>query len=111
MPRPGADPEGYVRVPGHGAVRLQIVPTITGLEGDPAADPGLTIRGTGFACGQTQVLVGGNPIPSGEILSLQCGTIQLKDAADERRAARGPHLGRREHDGHRPLKIASVAYS
>jgi hypothetical protein len=73
-----ADPDGYVRVPGHGAVRLQIVPTITALEGDPAADPGLTIRGTGFACGNTQVLVGGNALPDAEILSLQCGTIQVK---------------------------------
>jgi hypothetical protein len=73
-----ADPDGHVRVPGHGAVRLQIVPTITALEGDPAADPGLTIRGTGFACGNTQVLLGGNAIPDSEILSLQCGMIQLK---------------------------------
>jgi hypothetical protein len=73
-----ADPDGYVRVPGHGAVRLQIVPTVTALEGDPAADPGLTIRGTGFACGLTQVLIGGNVLPATEIFSLQCGTIQLK---------------------------------
>jgi hypothetical protein len=70
-----ADPKGWVRVPGHGSVELQIVPEITAITGNRAADPGPTIQGTGFACGLTEVLVDGAPA---EIQSLSCSQIVLK---------------------------------
>jgi hypothetical protein len=72
-----ADPGGWVRVPGHGSARLQIVPLITGLAGDRAANPDYTINGSGFACGDTQVLVNGVAEPAASILSLTCGSIHM----------------------------------
>jgi hypothetical protein len=53
------------------------VPAVTAFDGDRAADPQVTVRGTGFSCGQTEVLVNGQPVPSTEILSLTCGAIVL----------------------------------
>ena len=72
-----ADPGGWVHVPGHGSLRLQIVPLITSLAGDRAANPDYTINGSGFACGDTQVLVDGMVQPATSILSLSCGTIHM----------------------------------
>jgi hypothetical protein len=72
-----ADPGGFVHVPGHGSVRLQIVPEVTAIDGNRAADPDYTIRGSGFACGETQVLIDGVIQPSTSILSLSCGSMHM----------------------------------
>lgn len=69
-----ADPLGWVRVPGHGSLRLQIVPVITGLIGNRASSPDYTIIGSGFACNSTQVLVDGTlQTPS----SISCGALSM----------------------------------
>lgn len=73
-----SDPEGWVRVPGHGSARLQIVPTITSVLGDRSADPAPTLRGTGFACGVTEVLVDGTPLAASEVVSMTCSTLELR---------------------------------
>jgi len=72
-----ADPGGWVHVPGHGSARLQIVPEVTQIDGNRAADPDYYLRGTGFACGETQVLINGALEPATSILSLSCGTIHM----------------------------------
>ncbi len=73
-----ADPGGWVRIAGHGSARLQIVPAVTRIDGDRAAELEYTIRGTGFACGETQVLVNGVPQPATAMVSLTCGSIVMR---------------------------------
>ena len=69
-----AAPRGWVRVPGHGSAELQIVPAVTSFDGDRAADPDVTVRGNGFGCGQTDVLVNGAPVAAD---SVTCGSAHL----------------------------------
>ncbi len=45
-----------VRVPGHGCAALQVVPTISQLDPAAATFPQVTIRGAGFAPGETTVI-------------------------------------------------------
>ena len=45
-----------VRVPGHGCTTFQIVPIISQLDPATATFPQLTIRGAGFAPGETTVI-------------------------------------------------------
>jgi len=75
-------PRGWVRVPGHGSAELQVVPAITAFEGDRASEPDVVIRGTGFACGETDVLVNGAPVAAGRILAVTCGSVRLRDWPD-----------------------------
>ena len=72
-------PRGWVRVPGHGSAELQVVPTITSFDGDRASEPDVVIRGTGFACGETDVLVNGVPVAASRILGVTCGSVRLRD--------------------------------
>ena len=69
-----AAPRGWVRVPGHGSAELQIVPTVSSFDGDRAAEPDVTVRGNGFGCGQSDVLVGGSPVAAD---SVTCGSAHL----------------------------------
>ena len=72
-----ADPGGWVHIAGHGSARLQIVPEVTSIDGIRASEPDLYVRGSGFACGETQVLVDGVLQPATSILSLSCGSIHM----------------------------------
>jgi hypothetical protein len=72
-----ASPRGWVRVPGHGSAELQVVPVVTSFEGDRASEPYVTVRGTGFACGETQVVIGGTPLPAAEVQAVTCGSLRL----------------------------------
>ncbi len=72
-----ADPGGWVRVAGHGSARLQIVPEVTSIDGIRASEPDFTVRGSGFACGETQVLADGVLQPASSILSVSCGSIHM----------------------------------
>jgi hypothetical protein len=72
-----AHPDQQVRVPGHGCVRLLVVPTITSLDLDPAIAPGMLIKGTGFVCGATTVNVDGVAVPPSSVISVTCGLIHL----------------------------------
>ena len=72
-----ADPGGWVHIANHGSARLQIVPEVTSIDGIRASEPDFTVRGSGFACGETQVLVDGALLPATSILSLSCGSIHM----------------------------------
>jgi hypothetical protein len=72
-----AHPDQHVRVPGHGCVRLLVVPTITSLDLDPAIAPGMLIKGTGFVCGATRITFAGVEVAVGSIISVTCGLIHL----------------------------------
>jgi hypothetical protein len=72
-----AHPDQQIRVPGHGCVRLLVVPTITSLDFDPAIAPGMLIKGTGFVCGGTSVAFDGTAVDPGLIVSVTCSLIQL----------------------------------
>ena len=52
----GPTPVQRVRVPGHGCATLQVVPTISRLDPATVTFPQLTIRGAGFAPGETTVI-------------------------------------------------------
>jgi hypothetical protein len=70
-------PDQQIRVPGHGCVRLLVVPAITSLDLDPAIAPGMLIKGTGFVCGATTVNIDGVDVPPTSIISVTCGLIHL----------------------------------
>ena len=72
-----AHPDQQVRVPGHGCVRLLVIPTITSLDVDPAIAPGMLIKGTGFVCDGTSIEVDGAAVVPGLIVSVTCNLIQL----------------------------------
>jgi hypothetical protein len=66
-----------IRVPGHGSALLQIVPQITSLDRDPPAAPHTGINGSGFVCGDTEVLFDEAPVPPNQVLSVTCSAILL----------------------------------
>jgi hypothetical protein len=70
-------PRGWVRVPGHGSAELQVVPAVTSFEGDRASEPYVVVRGTGFACGETDVLVDGIPVAASSVTGVTCGSLRL----------------------------------
>ena len=72
-----AYPDQQVHVPGHGCVRLLIVPTITSLDLDPGIAPGMLIKGTGFVCGATRILFSGVEVAPGNIISVTCNLVHL----------------------------------
>ncbi len=72
-----ADSDQVVRVPGHGTARLLVVPLISSLDLDPTIAPTMLIKGSGFVCGATEILVGGVPVPASQVVSVTCGLIQL----------------------------------
>jgi hypothetical protein len=74
---PCAHPDQQIRVPGHGCVRLLVVPTITSLDLDPAIAPGMLIKGSGFVCGATTINIDGLDVPPASIISVTCGLIHL----------------------------------
>jgi hypothetical protein len=72
-----AAPNERLRVPGHGCSRLQVVPTISALHRTGAHGPGMSITGSGFACGATEVIFGTAPVPAAQVLSVTCDVILL----------------------------------
>lgn len=69
-----ADPQSWVRVAGHGSLRVQIVPVVNSLVGDRASSPDYFISGTGFACGDTQVYADG---VLQVLQSITCGSLHM----------------------------------
>jgi hypothetical protein len=74
---PCASPNQLVRVPGHGSARLLVVPEIMSVEADQNNFPEMSIRGSGFACGQTEVIFITGPVAAAQITSLTCDLIRL----------------------------------
>lgn len=72
-----AHPDQQIRIPGHGCVRLLVVPTITSLDLHPAIAPDMLIKGTGFVCGGTTITFDGVEVPPISIISVTCGLIHL----------------------------------
>jgi hypothetical protein len=72
---PCAAPDPHLRVPGHGCVRLQIVPRITTLNRSAALGQSMGINGSGFACGATQVFFGSMQVSAAQVLSVECNVI------------------------------------
>ena len=74
---PCAAPTQSVHVVAHGCARLQIVPQITSLNRDPSLAPNMSINGSGFACGATDVYFGATKVAAAQILSVACNVILL----------------------------------
>ena len=74
---PCACPNQLIRVPGHGSARLLVIPEISSITPDQNNFPAMSINGSGFTCGTTDVIFNTGPLPAAQILSLTCGQIQV----------------------------------
>ena len=72
-----AAPDQYVRVPGHGSARLLVVPTVTSIVQDVAHFPAITIHGSGFACGATEVIFISGPVAAAQVTLISCDQISV----------------------------------
>lgn len=74
-----AAPDQMVRVPGHGSVRLLIVPEILAIVPDATNYPNTFIHGSGFVCGagETDIILSTGPLASNQVLSLTCSQIYI----------------------------------
>ena len=74
---PCSAPLQSLRVPGHGCLKLQVVPAITSIVPDPNNFPHIFINGSGFDCALTTVVFISGPVPAADILSVTCQQIEV----------------------------------
>ncbi|MDX2058032.1 MAG: IPT/TIG domain-containing protein [Gemmatimonadales bacterium] len=72
---PRATPVQRVRVPGHGCTTVQVVPIIHQLDPATATFPQLTIRGAGFAPGETTVIYISGAVAPSDLVQVTPDTI------------------------------------
>jgi hypothetical protein len=72
-----AAPDQMVRIPGHGSVRLLIVPEILAIVPDAANYPNTFIYGSGFVCEATDIIYSTGPLASNQVLSFTCNQIYI----------------------------------
>ena len=74
---PCAAPIQSLRVPGHGCLKLQVVPIITSIDPDPNTFPHIFINGSGFDCTLTTVVYISGTVPTTDIISVTCQRIEV----------------------------------
>ena len=72
-----AAPIQSVRVPGHGCLKLQVVPVITSIDPDPNSFPHIFINGSGFDCMGTTVVFITGPLAASDVISIACQRIEV----------------------------------